>query len=117
MARTASMKIWNVELGLAVHIKAPNGRYIVIDLGSTNGTSPLKALNGKDVGYLVVTHPHLDHFSDIDNIKYIRPDVLWRCKSYSRNELLEGAREYDKGKINRYCDFVDHYNIRQNSHL
>lgn len=110
MARTASMKIWNVELGLAVHIKAPNGRYIVIDLGSTSNTSPLKALNGKDVGYLVVTHPHLDHFSDIDNIKYIHPDVLWRCKSYTRNELLEEAREFDKGKINRYFDFVDSYN-------
>lgn len=110
MARTASMKIWNVELGLAVHIKAPNGRYIVIDLGSTSNTSPLKALNGKDVGYLVVTHPHLDHFSDIDNIKYIHPDVLWRCKSYTRNELLQEAREFDKGKINRYFDFVDSYN-------
>ena len=110
MARTASMKIWNVELGLAVHIKAPNGRYIVIDLGSTNSTSPLLALNGKDVGYLVITHPHFDHFSDINNIKYIRPDVLWRCKSYTRSELLDGARESDKGKINRYCDFVDSYN-------
>lgn len=110
MARTASMKIWNVELGLAVHIKAPNGRYIVIDLGSTNSTSPLLALNGKDVGYLVITHPHLDHFSDIDNIKYICPDVLWRCKSYTRSELLDGARESDKGKINKYCDFVDSYN-------
>ncbi len=110
MARTASMKIWNVELGLAVHIKAPNGRYIVIDLGSASNTSPLKALNGKDVGYLVVTHPHLDHFSDIDNIKYIHPDVLWRCKSYTRNELLQEAREFDKGKINRYFDFVDSYN-------
>ena len=110
MARTASMKIWNVELGLAVHIKAPNGRYIVIDLGSTNSTSPLLALNGKDVGYLVITHPHLDHFSDIDNIEYIRPDILWRCKSYTRGELLDGARESDKGKINKYCDFVDSYN-------
>ena len=34
MAKRATMKIWNVELGLAVHIKAPNGKYIVIDLGS-----------------------------------------------------------------------------------
>ena len=35
MAKTAIMKVWNVELGLAVHIKAPNGKYVVIDLGST----------------------------------------------------------------------------------
>ena len=30
MARTALMKIWNVELGLAIHILAPNGKYILV---------------------------------------------------------------------------------------
>ena len=28
MAKTAIMKVWNVELGLAVHIKAPNGMWV-----------------------------------------------------------------------------------------
>ncbi len=109
MAKTALMKIWNVELGLAVHIKAPNGRYIVIDLGSTSKISPLKSLKWNDVGYMVITHPHLDHFSDIDNIDFAKPDVLWRSKVYSRNELLDGARESDKCKIEKYCDFVESY--------
>lgn len=31
MTRLATMQVWNVELGLAIHIKAPNGKYIVID--------------------------------------------------------------------------------------
>lgn len=110
MARTASMKIWNVELGLAVHIKAPNGRYIVIDLGSTNDTSPLQCLYRKDVGYMIITHPHLDHFSDIQNIDYARPQILSRCKDYSRAELLEGARDCDKDKIIQYCNFAEAYN-------
>ena len=110
MARTASMKIWNVELGLAVHIKAPNGRYIVIDLGSTNNTSPLQSLYRKDVGYMIITHPHLDHFSDIQNIDYARPQILSRCKDYSRSELLEGVRDCDKDKITQYCNFVESYN-------
>lgn len=110
MARVASMKIWNVELGLAVHVKAPNGRYIVIDLGSTKNVSPLQTLRGKDVGYMVITHPHLDHFSDIDNIAYARPDVLWRSHSYSRDELLTDIRESDRNKITKYCDFVESYN-------
>ena len=110
MARTASMKIWNVELGLAVHIKAPNGRYIVIDLGSTNNTSPLQSLYRKDVGYMIITHPHLDHFSDIQNIDYARPQILSRCKDYSRSELLEGVRDCDKDKITQYCNFAESYN-------
>ena len=110
MARTASMKIWNVELGLAVHIKAPNGRYIVIDLGSTNNTSPLQSLYRKDVGYMIITHPHLDHFRDIQNIDYARPQILSRCKDYSRSELLEGVRDCDKDKITQYCNFAESYN-------
>lgn len=117
MARTASMKIWNVELGLAVHIKAPNGRYIVIDLGSTKSTSPLKCLNGESVGYMIITHPHLDHFSDIQNIDYARPQVLSRCKDYTRPELLNGVRECDKDKIIQYCNFTESYNSPVPSHL
>ena len=109
MARTASMKIWNVELGLAVHIKAPNGRYIVIDLGSTNNTSPLKSLSGKEVGYMIITHPHLDHFSDIQNIHYAKPQILSRCKDYTRSELLEGIRDCDRDKIIQYCNFSESY--------
>ena len=109
MARTASMKIWNVELGLAVHIKAPNGRYIVIDLGSTNNISPLKSLSGKDVGYMIITHPHLDHLSDIQNINYAKPQILSRCKDYTRTELLEGIRDCDRDKIIQYCNFSESY--------
>ena len=110
MARIALMKIWNVELGLAIHVKAPNGRYIVIDLGSTNDVFPLQSLKGKDVGYMIITHPHLDHFSDIDNIIHAKPDVLWRCHDYSKNELLTGTRECDKDTITKYCNFVESYN-------
>lgn len=110
MARTATMKIWDVELGLAVHIKAPNGKYIVIDLGSKSGVSPLKSLRWENVGYMVITHPHFDHFSDIENISYASPDVLWRCKAFTREELLSEAKQWNKDKVTQYCDFVERYN-------
>ena len=87
MAKTAIMKVWNVDLGLAVHIKAPNGKYIVIDLGSTKGLSPISYLHGKNVGYMVITHPHHDHFSDILNIGNARPTVLHRCHDYTRGGI------------------------------
>ncbi len=109
MKQIATMKIWNVEQGLAIHVEAPNGKYIVIDLGSTQSFSPLTMLKGKDVGYMVITHPHLDHFSDINNIDYARPKVLWRCQSYNREELLKKARQEDKDKIIAYCNFTDLY--------
>ena len=51
MAKTAVMKVWDVELGLAIHIAAPNGKYIVIDLGSKAGVSPLRSLLLKTVGF------------------------------------------------------------------
>lgn len=110
MAKTATMKVWDVELGLAIHIKAPNGRYIVIDLGSKAGVSPISELQGKDVGYMVITHPHCDHFSDVQNIGDARPDVLWRCNSYTREELLGEAAANKLEIIRAYCDFVDSYN-------
>lgn len=109
MAKTATMKVWDVELGLAVHVQAPNGKYIVIDLGSKDGVAPLQSLCYKNVGYMVVTHPHHDHFSDIQNIGYAKPDVLWRVKSYSRKELMEGVQEKDKKDFEKYCDFCETY--------
>lgn len=111
MGKIATMKIWDVELGLSIHIKAPNNRYIVIDLGRKENFSPLEELRGKDVGYMVITHPHKDHIEDIDNISYARPDVLWRVKDFTRSELVSKAQNYyDRQIINQYCDFVESYN-------
>ena len=110
MAKQAIMKVWNVELGLAVHIKAPNGKYIVIDLGATNDFSPLLTLRNKEVGYMVITHPHKDHIDDISYINYAKPHVLWRVNSFSRKELLEGAKtQADRDIFNKYCDFEESY--------
>ena len=110
MAKTAVMKVWNVELGLAVHIKAPNGRFVVIDLGSTQGVSPIQDLWFRKVGYMVITHPHHDHISDIQNVDYADPKVLWRVRDYTREELLEGVSEQDKADFEKYCDLDDRYN-------
>ncbi len=111
MARLATMKIWDVELGLAIHIEAPNGKYIVIDLGRKDNFSPLKELRGKDVGYMIITHPHKDHIEDVVNISCAKPRVLWRVKDFTRSELLSTARNFsDRNIINQYCDFVEGYN-------
>lgn len=111
MTKNAIMTVWDVELGLAIHIKAPNDKYIVIDLGSKPDFSPLNLLNGNKVGYLVITHPHLDHISDISNINLAKPAVLHRCHAYSRDELLADVRECDRETFIQYCDFVESYTV------
>lgn len=112
MARIAVMKVWNVELGLAVHVRAPNGKYVVIDLGASKDVSPVKELSkqsGLCVHYLVLTHPHKDHFDDILNVHLIKPIVLSRVHNFSEAEIMNGAGD-EKEKFQAYCDFVKKYN-------
>lgn len=103
------MKVWNVELGLAVHIQAPNGKYVVIDLGSTADVSPISYLQNEKVAYMVITHPHHDHFSDIQHLGKARPEVLWRVKSFTDNELMEGVLEKDRADFEAYIKFCNSY--------
>jgi beta-lactamase superfamily II metal-dependent hydrolase len=87
MAKQAVMTVYNVQLGLAVHVKAPNGKYIIIDLGTgvTGGgnESPLLKRRYDNIGYMVITHPHLDHIDDILN--FDKPVFLFNIpKIYSK---------------------------------
>lgn len=106
----AHMKVWNVELGLAVHVQAPNGKYVVIDLGASDNVEPLTYLYGKDVYYMVITHPHKDHFDDILNIDNGLPTILNYCHAFTRDELLKDVPEAYFDKFEHYCNFVEKYN-------
>ena len=114
MAKQAVMKVWDVQLGLAIHIKAPNGKYLVIDLGTGNwesgNTSPLSTLKNKDIYYMIITHPHLDHIDDILHFDDNSPSVLWRATAIKNEEVMEGVRECDKPKFKKYCEINDRYN-------
>lgn len=113
MAKQAIMKVYNVQLGLAIHIKAPNGKYLVIDLGTGNdesgNTSPLSLLQNEDIHYMILTHPHLDHIDDILQFDDNPPTILWRAKSIKNEEVMDGVRECDKPKFEKYCEINDRY--------
>ena len=113
MAKQAVMRIWDVQLGLAIHIKAPNGKYLVIDLGTGNwesgNTSPLSTLRYKDIHYMIITHPHLDHIDDILHFDDNSPSILWRATAIKNEEVMEGVRECDKPKFKKYCEVNDRY--------
>lgn len=111
MAKLATMTVWDVQLGLAIHVKAPNGKYIVIDLGTgTYNTSPLRKRMWDNIAYMVITHPHLDHISDILNFDINAPKILCRPTLLTNEEVMEGVRQCDRAKFEKYCQINDRYN-------
>ena len=114
MAKIATMTVWNVRLGLAIHVKAPNGKYIVIDLGTgtqeSGNESPLRKRRYDAIAYMVITHPHLDHIDDILQFDENSPRILHRAKSITNSEIMEGVRDCDKEKFEKYCEINDRYN-------
>lgn len=114
MAKTATMTVWNVQLGLAVHIKAPNGKYIVVDLGTgdynSGNTSPLSKLRWNNIAYMIITHPHLDHIDDILWFDNNPSKILHRAKALTNDEVMKGVRECDRVKFEKYCEINNRYN-------
>lgn len=114
MARTATMTVWNVQLGLAVHLKAPNGKYIVIDLGTgdynSGNTSPLTKRRWDDIAYMIITHPHLDHIDNILQFDNNPPKILRRATALTNDEVMKGVRDCDRAKFEKYCEINNRYN-------
>lgn len=114
MIRQATMTVFDVQLGLAVHVKAPNDKYIVIDLGTgtceSGNTSPLKKRMNDYIAFMILTHPHLDHIDDILNFDLNAPKILQRPTSLSNYEVMDGVRYCDREKFEKYCEINDRYN-------
>lgn len=86
--------IFNVEHGLCVFVKSPNGCGLLVDCGSRASFSPIKWSRGKynvntpgfqyyegrQYAEMIVTHLHHDHFSDIGSFKKTadKPKTLTR---------------------------------------
>ncbi len=113
MAKLATMTVWDVQLGLSVHVKAPNGKYIVIDLGTgtheSGNSSPLTKRRYDNIAYMIITHPHLDHIDDILNFDLNSPKILHRAKSLSNDEVMKGVRYCDRAKFEKYCEINNRY--------
>ena len=78
--------IYDVEHGSCCHIITPNGKHILVDVGSKTDSSIVQHLNyryfggrGGAIDALIITHPHEDHIYDLPAlIKYLPPRMLWR---------------------------------------
>ena len=86
---------------------------MMIDCASNPKTdfSPVsltKRIWGDTLGYLIISHPHMDHISDIENIQSFKPVSLLRPEiDYSI--LLNGKDDYHLDIINKYIEFQEPY--------
>jgi beta-lactamase superfamily II metal-dependent hydrolase len=119
MSKECTVVFWDVQHGHSTYIKTPNNRHIVIDLGTGDyfgnnlEFSPLKHLknnyNVKQLDYVIITHPHLDHIDDILNFDLLDPKVFRRPKHLTNKEVMEGVQDKDKPKFKKYCEINNRY--------
>ncbi len=105
--------IFNVNHGNAVHIRTPNDKDVLIDCGSndSDGFSPSEYINeqNRSIDYLIVSHPHCDHISDIENfVKHHHPNVLDRPK-LSLSKIIDANQESCEEMVKEYFEFQGLY--------
>jgi competence protein ComEC len=123
MSTQVEMVFWDVQHGHSTYIKTPNNKHIVVDLGigdydSRNEKfSPLLHLRDnyrvKQLDYVIITHPHLDHIDDILNFDALNPKVFCRPRHLTNSEVMENAKTAPAGtkaKFEKYCEINNRYN-------
>ena len=102
--------VWDVGHGNATSVRLPNGHVIMLDCGSNpeTGFSPvLETLRIWDrIDALFISHPHMDHISDIRNIAYHSLQYLVSPPVPTR-QVLEGRHGPDWNTSAYYTAFRD----------
>jgi competence protein ComEC len=105
--------IWDVNHGSAAHIKTPNNRHILVDLGDDGASfSPLRTLADsgvQNVDVVIITHPHSDHIDDIFNFYSLSPQVLYRPKHLSEDAIRKANCDADMPIVERYLEINRFY--------
>lgn len=116
------MTVFNVERGLCIFVRSPNGYGVLIDCGKSEKFSPVKWIvknvkssltqhNGHALSWLIVTHPHDDHVEDIDYLKsHLPPAILLREKSYDWETILQPKLREPSENVQTYYDWQQTYN-------
>lgn len=97
--KSMDLIVFNVDHGLCVLVRTPNGYGVMIDVGCRRDFSPaewvadgnivLTPFNNRRLAKLIVTHPHDDHVEGISKlIKYLPPAILQRRKDIDWDQIL-----------------------------
>ena len=111
---TLQIVVWNVQHGSAAHIRTPNGKDIVIDLGAGDGFSPLQHLrnSGRVLDQVTITHPHMDHIDDILSFDLVSPGTLLTPKHLTEGDIRGGnpkPSQDAEAKIRKYLEIRRRY--------
>lgn len=113
-----TVKFYDVEHGSCTHIITPNGKHFLVDIGTRADKSISEHLKNKyfqdqgSIDYLVITHPHIDHIADLENLYIydIKPRVLYRNKNAFPLSILPGDLPME-ASIKRKANMMnDEYN-------
>lgn len=106
--------IFDVGRGSCVAIRSPNGHLCLVDCGCSDDFSPVKWLSGKQwtprKGYaltkLIVTHPHIDHISDIENLtQHLEPSMILRRENLNWDKVTSSG----SGTTDIMSHYVENY--------
>jgi len=105
--------IHDVGHGQAVHAFTPDGKVMVIDLGTSADFSPMEWLGAqtKTIDSLVITHPHGDHIDEMLLINKLGLKVrqLWRPKWLPKQDVYAANQATFQDKLDTYFDLSDRY--------
>ena len=116
---TLRMIVWNVKRGNAISLHLPNGKTVMIDCGNSDDCSPARILNKRfgirKLAWLVITHPHSDHMSDLGEIIRLgmEPPVLTRASGLAETSIR--ADNSDQASVDTYISFDRRYNSSINA--
>jgi competence protein ComEC len=111
----------DVQHGSACHIETPTGQNIMFDLGtgdfdeSQGGSShsPLIYLHRtkkiQKLDSVIITHPHADHISDIQNFDLLSP-TSFHCPRHLSTDFIKKQNQFkDQLKVSKYLEIVERY--------
>ena len=109
--------VWDVQRGNAAYLRTPNGKHIVVDLGTgsykgrDSTFSPLLHLRDMwDVSKLdcvIITHPHLDHIDDVLNYYLLKPSFLSRPRHLTVDEIWANNIVEDNDKKLKIEEYLE----------
>ena len=111
---TLRMRVWDVKRGNAISLHLPNGKTVMIDCGNSDDCSPVYTLNQRfgisKLAWLVITHPHSDHMSDLGEIIRLgmEPPIMTKAPGIGEESIKADNKDIDA--VNTYIRFGQWYN-------
>jgi beta-lactamase superfamily II metal-dependent hydrolase len=114
--------IFHVEHGFCAFVRTPTGHTLLIDCGSTEKFSPAKYILENELTNtavyqgkyrlikLIISHPHDDHISDIENLKkLLAPGILQRQR-YQWEQIKTTKEPTEYQNLDMYSAWQQTYN-------